>query len=64
MKEEKKTQKLLRSYLRWPIVPAVLFILAACCAFFFDRRAGMAVAVFAAITFAFCLRLLFPRGKT
>ena len=63
MKEEKKTQKLLRSYLRWPLVPAVLSILAACCAFFFDRRAGMAVAVFALITFAFCLRLLFSARK-
>ena len=63
MKEEKKTQKLLRSYLRWPMIPAVLSILAACCAFFFDRRAGMAVAVFALITFAFCLRLLFSARK-
>ena len=63
MKEEKKTQKLLRSYLRWPMIPAALSILAACCAFFFDRRAGMAVAVFALITFAFCLRLLFSARK-
>ena len=63
MKEEKKTQKLLRSYLRWPMIPVVLSILAACSAFFFDRRAGMAVAVFALITFAFCLRLLFSARK-
>ena len=63
MKEEKKTQKLLKSYLRWPLVPAVLFILAACCAFFFDRRAGIAVTVFAAVAAVFCLRLYISARK-
>ena len=45
------------------MIPAVLSILAACCAFFFDRRAGMAVAVFALITFAFFRRLLLSARK-
>ena len=63
MKEEKKTQKLLKSYLRWPLVPAVLFILADCCAFFFDRRAGIAVTVFAAVAAVFCLRLYISARK-
>ena len=63
MKEEKKTQKLLKSYLRWPLVPAVLFILAACCAFFFYHRAGIAVTVFAAVAAVFCLRLYISARK-
>ncbi len=63
MKEEKKAQKLLKSYLRWPLIPAVLMVCAAICAFMFDRRAGIAVSVFAVIVLVICLRLYISGRK-
>ena len=63
MKEEKKTQKLLKAYLRWPVIPAVLSVVAAAGAFFFDRNAGTLVAVLAAVNIVFCMRLHFSARK-
>lgn len=57
MKEDKKAQEQLKAYLRWPLVPAVLSVLAAAAAFACSRRAGAVTAVFALVITAFCVRL-------
>ena len=64
MKEDKRAQELLYSYLRWPLVPAVLSAVCAVWVFLFDRRAGLIAAVFALVIVLVCLRLyLFSRKR-
>ena len=63
MKKEKKAQELLRTYLRWPLIPAVLWIAAAFCIACVDRRAGAVAAFFALITAGFCGHLFLVGRK-
>ena len=63
MKKEKKAQELLRTYLRWPLIPAVLWIAAAFCIACVDRRAGAIAAFFALITAGFCGHLFLVGRK-
>ncbi|MGP1348327.1 MAG: DHH family phosphoesterase [Stomatobaculum sp.] len=64
MKEDKKAQELLRSYLRWPLLPAVFALLSASAAALFDRRAGLAAGIFALVAVVFCVRLYLTAGHT
>ena len=57
MKEDKKAQELLKAYLRWPLIPAVMMVIASAGAFMFDRRAGLVTGVIAFVTILFCIRL-------
>ena len=63
MKKEKKAQELLRTYLRWPLIPAVIWIAAAFCIACVDRRAGAIAAFFALITAGFCGHLFLVGRK-
>lgn len=62
MKEDKKAQELLRSYLRWPMLPAVFALLSASAAALIDRRAGLAAGIFALVAVIFCVRLYLTSG--
>ena len=63
MKKEKKAQELLRTYLRWPLIPAAVWIAAAVCIACVDRRAGIIAGVFALVTAAFCGHLFLVGRK-
>lgn len=58
MKEEKKAKELLKSYLRWAVVPAVLTAATAFVVLYMHRLSGIFVSVLALMMLVLCLYLL------
>ena len=63
MKKEKKAQELLRTYMRWPLIPAGASVAAAFCVTCADRKAGLIAAAFALFITAFCAHLYLAGRK-
>ena len=63
MKKEKKAQELLRTYMRWPLIPAGASVVAAFCVTCADRKAGLIAAAFALFITAFCAHLYLAGRK-
>lgn len=56
-REEKKTDELLKSYLRWPLVIGLILVCAAIAMWLLDRRAGIVMTVIALVGLIFAVHL-------
>lgn len=63
MKEEKKAQELLQSYLRWALIPVVLSVAAAIALLLPGRHGRRGAAFMLLVILVFCLRLYFGSRK-